>query len=68
MGLTTDSHVWMFPAWYRPNWYQRDYILPNKTLPCTEEEVCWYVLYMYVFSIIPEFLSTLFGLPNYSLL
>ena len=41
MGLTTENHVWMFPAWYRPDWYKEDYKLPNNnTVLCTKAEVC----------------------------
>ena len=39
MGLTTEAHVWMFPAWYQPDWYQSTYSYPNNTVICTEEEV-----------------------------
>ena len=42
MDLTTENHVWMFPAWYRPDWYKKPYVLPNGTLLCTEEEVCMF--------------------------
>ena len=48
MGLTTENHVWMFPAWYRPDWYKSDYKLPNETVLCTKDEVCFSV-----FSLIP---------------
>ena len=63
MGLTTENHVWMFPAWYRPDWYQEDYKLPNGTLLCTKDQVCFNV-----FSLIPivigTFYSALSGLPK----
>ena len=41
MDLTTENHVWMFPAWYRPDWYKEDYKLPNNdTVLCTKAQVC----------------------------
>ena len=40
MSLTTEAHVWMFPAWYHPDWYKVDYRDPNNgSVICSKEEV-----------------------------
>ena len=37
MGLTTDNHVWMFPAWYESNWWMMDL----EDINCTADNVSY---------------------------
>jgi len=39
MGLTTDAHVWILPAWYSPNWWNTSVNGTTTEKSCTAEEM-----------------------------
>ena len=39
MGLTTENHLWMFPAWYNAGWWNTSVDGTTSEKNCTREEV-----------------------------
>ena len=39
MGLTTENHLWMFPAWYNAGWWNTSVDGTTSEKNCTREQV-----------------------------
>ena len=45
LNLTTENHLWMFPAWFPPNWWNHTVDLKND-VSCTPDQAIKLLLYI----------------------